>query len=75
VNRYVHLRPEVVPMVAGALWGADAEAVNLATIAVDVAAGFYEEILDARDEEIRYLTDRNRELLGRLDRIRREASA
>jgi hypothetical protein len=47
---------------------------NLATISVKVAAEFYEEILDARDEEIRYLTDRNRELLGRLDRIRREAS-
>jgi hypothetical protein len=61
-------------MVAQALWGEDANTDNLATISVKVAAEFYEEILDARDEEIRYLQGRVAELNRAMGRIRREAS-
>lgn len=74
MNRYEHLRPEVIAMVAPALWGEDVNTENLATISVKVAAEFYEDILDARDEEIRYLTNRVGELNRAMGRIRREAS-
>lgn len=74
MNRYTVLRAEVVPMVAGALWGQNAEAMHLAAVAVDVAAGFYEAILERRDEELRILGDQFADLEARMQRVRMAAA-